>query len=227
MKSIRIIYLLAALLARQTALAQLELVWHVGEVTLNTGITLRGKVCYQPYASVLLFQTTPGLRWKSYTADQLIGFTYVDLANNGRPVFKVYTLALGESRSCEMIFEELVPGEHVRLLQLDNNWLARRGAPYGLPQLQVKQWQTEKPWFVWVDGRFLRSYRFVDEEIDGLLAQSAVAVREHFARWPRPTTPNELARWISYYNRRSSDGVVPDNQPIASAKKVWFHEVLY
>ncbi len=195
-------FLIAALLmgvATRPALAQL--VWQEGEATLNTGITVRGELCFQPDANALLFRTAG--KWHTYPASQLQRFTFFEAINAVSYVrnFSVYAVPQnGSEEAVPLIFEELTLDAPVRLLQLRGSGAKQIGRRYGLPPVRNAHWQTPQPWYVWMDGRFVAPDIFVETELSDLLATSPDPMQRWANALPRPRDPKALARWLlSYY----------------------------
>ena len=190
---------LAALLtgvAAQSALAQL--VWTPGEATLSTGVTVRGDLCYQPEANTLLVRIADKCR--AYPASQLQHFEFAELTTSCRHSFTVLDVPQdGQQDAAPIIFEELVPGATVRVLQLVGHNARRVGRQYGLPATRKADWQTPQPWYIWVDGRFIAPDDFVDNELDNMLLTSPESVQRWAKTKWRPTKPKLLATWLSCY----------------------------
>lgn len=176
-----------------------QLVWHEGEATLNTGITIRGELSFQPDANALLIRVAGKCR--VYPAGQLQGFQYVDKTSARYHFFKAYTVVKnGQEEETALLFEELVPGATVRLLQLPGNRAERVGGQYDLPAVRKPDRQTLQPRYVWIDGRFVAPDVFVETELSDLLANSPEAVQRWFNGRPRPVGPKALARWLACYH---------------------------
>lgn len=180
--------------------AQAQLLWHEGQVTLITGVKLKGELCYQPQADALLFRTTS--QWKTYTADQLTRFQYSDVSINRVRLFAVYAVTQSTGETRPIIFEEIVPKARVPLLQLpvwhSPQWLARMG----LPPTRLADWRTEQAWFVWLRDEPVALDTFMETEFDELVAAAPEAVQQWAVRFPRPADPQALARWLCYFNSR-------------------------
>lgn len=189
--------------------AKAQLNWQQGELTLITGIRLRGDLFYQPQANTLLFRLTNTNTWRTYLADQIRGFYYIQRETGRHHHFWVYAVGLkNREESVSVIFEQLIPGAAVALLQLTAANNRRLIAKQGLPGYPASSWQTDQPWYVWLNGRFLAPDVFVKTELDGLLATAPETVRRWGNEYPRPTTPKALARWLAHFDR-----VMGDAQP--------------
>lgn len=182
--------------AVQPALAQI--VWTTGEATLSTGITVRGDLCYQPEMNALMVRVADKCR--VYPAGHLQHIEFADLTTGCRRYFTVLDVPQpGQQEAVPLIFEELVPGATVRVLQLAGSNARLIARQYGLPKTHKSQWQTPQPWYVWVNGRFVAPDDFVDNELDNMLLNSPEPVQQWAkAKW-RPTTPKLLATWLACY----------------------------
>ncbi len=177
--------------------------WQEGEATLNTGITVREKLCFQPDANALLFRTAG--KWHTYPASQLQSFAFSEGINTV-PCFRHFTVypvpQNGSEEAVPLIFEELLPLDApVRLLQLRDTQAKQIGRRYGLPPVRNAHWQTPQPWYVWMDGRFVAPDIFVETELSDLLATSPDPVQRWANARPRPHDPKGLARWLLHYYR--------------------------
>ena len=180
--------LIFTLLTGFTALPAIaQLIWHEGEATLSTGITVRGELSYQPQADALLFRRMATEKWQTYPGEQLQGFRFVDVATSTSFVFARYDVQppTGETRA--LLFAELIPGATaVQLLRLPAPHTAQWAAKQGLPQNRAANWQTPQPWYVRLDGRFVALDDFVNNDLDALLAAAPEAVQRWFAGRARP-----------------------------------------
>ncbi len=184
--------------AVQPALAQI--VWTTGEATLSTGITVQGDLCYRPEMNVLLTRVADKCR--VYSARDLQHMEFADLTIGCRRYFTVFDIPQpGQQEAVPLIFEELVPGATVRVLQLTGSNARRVARQCGLPATRKVEWQSPQPWYIWVNGRFVAPDDFVENELDNMLVNSPQPVQQWAkAKW-RPTTPKLLAMWLSYYYR--------------------------
>ncbi len=182
------------------AYAQPHLRWHEGDVTLSTGLTLHAGMCYQPQTNAIIVQT--GDTWRTYTADQLQGFRYTDVALSYSHQFRVYETTGPDGQTVPLIFEILVPGQSLALLRLPGqhraNWLAQ----HGLLRCQRAGWQTPDYWFVWLEGHFAAPDAFVETGLDNLVAAAPESVQRWSANTARPNNPKALSLWLSRYNGR-------------------------
>ncbi|MBC7570480.1 MAG: hypothetical protein H7319_12190, partial [Spirosoma sp.] len=185
-------------LGLHTANAQSSLRWHEGDVTLSIGITLHGELGYQPHSNALVVRI--GDKWRTYSADQLQGFRYTDVDSNYSHQFRVYETAGPDMQSVPLIFNELVPGQSVALLQLPGQHGATWLAQHRLPRCQKVAWQTPECWFIWIEGRFVSPDAFVETELDSLVAAAPESVQRWSASTTRPTNPKTLIFWLSRYN---------------------------
>ena len=211
------ISLLLLLLLAVSAHAQLA--WHKGEVMPATGIRLWGELCYQPRANALLFrQAKEADTWRTYPADQLRHFSYV--TPTGLHYFATYDVPLSTGATRAMLFQELIPGASVALLQLADTDGSYRKAKQGLPRNPKAAWQTPQLWYVWLDGRLLAPDVFVETELDSLLATTPPSVQRWAKRYPRPTDPKSLARWLAYFDREmhSAHPALPASPTIVSRR---------
>lgn len=190
--------LLMLLCLSGTATAQI--LWLEGDVTLITGVKIRGEIDYQPQADLLLIRTPDKVR--TYTADQLRQFHYIDLSTSHFRTFSSYeiTQPTGETRS--VIFEELIPNGLVPLLQLPASHGAYWAAKHGLAKPQKILWQTAQLWYIYLDGRFVAPDVFVETELDELVAAAPEAVQQWAEHVPRPTDPSTLAKWLACFSGR-------------------------
>lgn len=200
------------------ARAQESLVWHKGEAVLTTGLTIRGELCYQPRADVLLFRQAGKTR--TYTADNLLRFHYTDIATSIAYTYGVYDVPQPTGETRAIVFNELIPGAAIQLLQLPDPHTERWAKIQGLPRNRSANWQTPRPWYVWLDGRFVAPDAFVDSELDGLIAAAPKAVQQWANEFTRPGNPTALARWLAYFNGRMVQEQLPGqqtpNQPITA-----------
>jgi hypothetical protein len=197
--SILIIALLTALSAPS---ATAQLMWHEGEATLSTGITVRGELCYQPQADALLFRRTPTDKWQTYSAEQLQAFRYVDVAANTLFVFTRYDVGQPTGDTRALLFEELIPGALVGMLRLPAPHTAQWASKQGLPRNRAANWQTPQPWYVWIDGRFIALDDFIENGLNALLEAAPESVQQWADGYARPRNPKALARWLAYFNGR-------------------------
>jgi hypothetical protein len=193
------------LLVGFTLSAHAQLAWHQGEVVPTTGIRLWGELCYQPRTHSLLFRTTAETPWRTYPADQLRQFSYMDAATNGLHHIGTYDVPMSTGQTITLLFEELIPGATVPLLQLVAPNGLSRAARRVLPRMPKAAWQTEHPRYVWLDGRLLAPDVFVETELDGLLATTPTSVQQWAKRYPRPTDPKSLGRWLAYFDREMAN----------------------
>ncbi len=189
------------LLVGLTLSAHAQLAWHKGEVMPTTGIRLWGELCYQPRTHSLLFRNTAATPWRTYPADQVRQFSYMAAATNGLHHIGAYDVPMPTGQTITLLFEELIPGATVPLLQLASLNGLSRAARRGLPRTPKAAWQTEHPWYVWLDGRLLAPDVFVEIELNGLLATTPPSVQRWAATYPRPTDPKSLGRWLAYFDR--------------------------
>ena len=195
--NILIITLLTSLVALP---AVAQLIWHEGEATLSTGITVRGEVCYQPQADALLFRRMATEKWQTYSADQLQAFRYVDVAAGTLLVFVRYDVEQPNGETRALLFDELIPGAVVGLLELAAPHTAQWEAKQGLPHNRAANWQTPQPWYVRLDGRFIALDDFVNKHLEALLEAAPEAVQRWAAGFAWPQNPKALARWLSCFN---------------------------
>ena len=175
-----------------------QLLWNEGEITLNSGITIRGELCYQPDANTLLFRMAG--KWRSYSDNQLQRFHFVDKATNAYRQFTLYEVGQdSQGNTTHLIFEEIIAGVTIRLLQLPGSRANRVGREHGLPHSQPEKWQTPQPWYVWRDGRFVAPNVFVETELDALLMASPDSVQRWAAACSRPSDPLSLSLWLACY----------------------------
>jgi len=201
------------------ARAQKSFVWHQGEAVLTTGLTVRGELCYQPRANALLFRQAGKTR--TYTADNLLRFCYIDIATSILHTYGVYGVPQPTGETRAVVFDELISGVAIQLLQLPEPYTEKWATKQGLPRNQRANWQTPRPWYVWLDGRFIALDAFMETELDGLIAAAPRAVQQWANGFTRPGNPAALVRWLSYFNGRVSQEQLPGQKTHSQPITAW------
>ena len=178
--------------------AKAQLVWHKGEITLVTSIRLTGELCYQPQANALLFRMAD--KWRVYQAYELHQFRYTDSTTSLVHTFAPYEILRKNGETQSVIFEELIVGADVQLLELSAQYGVRQTPKPDLPYTHKSSWQTPKPRFVWLNGQLVAPDEFVETELDNLVATAPEVVKQWASHFPRPANPKALARWLTYFN---------------------------
>lgn len=191
--------------------------WCEGTIILTTGIKLRGQLSHRPDTDVVLFRpANQTAAWRTYSVDQLQRFSYV--TNDRLHHFAIYETLTPTGDTHAILFEELIAGATVPLLQLTTPKRQLGAAKHSLPQPSHHGWQTEKPWYVWVDGRLVAPDTFVETELDALLLTLPASVQQWAARYPRPANPKALARWLAYFEREmAASRTTPVSNPTVAA----------
>ncbi len=202
--------------------AQKQLIWHEGEATLITGITLRGELSDQPQVDALLFRQAGQVR--TYLADELIRFSYQDATDNRRHVVATYDVPQPTGENRAVLLEELIhiPGMSVRLLQLPAPHTLQWAKKNGLPRTIHQDWKTPQPWYVWLTGRFVPLDEFVLTDLDVLIAGAPEAVRKWAADRTRPTHPLALAAWLTLFTQQMLKAQAPAQPAPKSNFTVWY-----
>jgi len=112
-----------------------------------------------------------------------------------------YPIQLDSGERQTVLLEELTPGAAISLLQLP----VLNGQPdtieQKLPRIHSPQWRTQRPWYIWFDGRLIAPDSFVRTELDALLTLVPESVQRWAAVYPRPTNPKTLVRWLAGFEQ--------------------------
>ena len=211
MKKYTMAALLGLLLSAMTASAQVK--WHKGEVSLVTGFRLTGDLCYQFSTNTLLFRQ--GDKWRMYQIDEILRFRHADPTTNLFHTFAPYEILHPNGKTQLILFEELLPGVDVQLLELPPQYTWQQVAKYHLPSTRTAHWQTPNPRFVWLYGRPVAPDTFVRTELDNLIATSVKTARQWADTTAQPADPNSLGRWLSTFHNRISQGSL-QNRPASN-----------
>lgn len=183
--------------------ASAQFAWNEGEVTLSTGVKLWGSISHQAKTDILLVRTLDKV--KTYTPDQLQGFQFIEPSTGAFRHFSVYHLTSDKyQETMPVIFEELIPGATVQLLQLSEQHNAKWLRMRELSLYQKGDWSQQKPWFIWLNGQCVAPNVFVETEMANLLAASSPSVQRWANTFPQPTNPKALARWLRYFHERAN-----------------------
>ena len=120
-----------------------------------------------------------------------------------------------------MLFDELISGAAVQLLQLPALHTTKQADKQGLPRNRNANWQTPQPWYVWLDGRLVALDAFVDTDLDGLIASAPTAVQHWANSFARPGNPKALAQWLTYFNGRVTQAQLPGAPTTDPAITAW------
>ncbi len=190
--------LLGMILCAYTAHAQIN--WHKGEVSLVTGFRLTGELSYQYKTNTLLFRQAN--KWRTYQIEQLLRFRYTDPVTNEFHTFAPYEITRATGEGQFILFEELLPGVDVQLLELPPQYGMQHELRRWLPYTRRAHWQTPNTRFVWLHGRLLDPDAFVSDELNNLVATTPRAVQRWAAEHPHPADPKSLGRWLSSFHNR-------------------------
>lgn len=219
MKKYAQVVFLGLLLSAATASAQMK--WYSGEVSLMTGFRLTGELCYQFATNTLVFRQ--GNKWRTYQIDQVLRFRHTDPATNLLHTFAPYEIVQPNGQSQLVLFEELLPGVDVQLLELPAQYSWLQVSRYHLPSTRTTHWQTPNPRFVWLYGRLVAPDTFVRTELDGLLATTPKTVQQWASAASWPIDPKTLGRWLSSFHNRVTQAT---RQPGPASNTIVAHQTI-